>query len=80
MREALKAFGNRPFDVPSGVVFRDVDRHSGLLASVACPESIHEAFIVGTEPSVTCDGRRIEGESHPEERVLNWFEHLFQGR
>jgi penicillin-binding protein 1B len=80
MREGLQAFGNRPFDVPSGVVFRDVDRHSGLLASVACPESIHEAFIVGTEPSVTCDGRRTDGESHPEERVLNWFEHLFQGR
>ena len=80
MREALKAFGDRPFDVPPGVVFRDVDRHSGLLASFSCPESVHEAFIVGTEPSVTCDGRRIEGEPQPEEKVLNWFERLFHGR
>jgi penicillin-binding protein 1B len=80
MREGLKAYGERPFQVPAGVVFRDVDRHSGLLASFTCPESVHEAFIVGTEPAVTCDGRRIDGGSQPEERGLNWLERLFHGR
>ncbi len=79
MREGLKAYGDRPFQVPSGVVFRDVDRHSGLLASFTCPESVHEAFIVGTEPAVTCDGRRMDAGSQPEERRLNWIERLFQG-
>jgi hypothetical protein len=29
---------------------------------------------------VTCDGQRIEAQSKPRERVLNWFERLFHGR
>jgi membrane carboxypeptidase/penicillin-binding protein len=80
MRDALRAHESRPFEVPQGVVFRDVDRHSGMLANWSCPESVHEAFIIGTEPMVTCDGQRIEAQSKPRERVLNWFERLFHGR
>jgi penicillin-binding protein 1B len=77
MREALKAYVDRPFEIPPGVVFRDVDRHSGLLSSWTCPESIHEAFVIGTEPAMTCDGRAVEGESQPAGKVFNWFERLF---
>ncbi len=80
MRDALRAYENRPFEVPHGVVFRDVDRHSGMLANSSCPESVHEAFIIGTEPMVTCDGQRLEAQSKPRERELNWFERLFHGR
>lgn len=81
MREALQAYQDRPFDIPPGVVFRDVDRHSGLLASWDCPESVREAFLAGTEPVMTCDGRQVgEALSHPQEKVLDWFERLFHGR
>jgi 1A family penicillin-binding protein len=80
MRDALRAYESRPFEIPQGVVFRDVDRHSGMLASWSCPESVHEAFIIGTEPMVTCDGQRLEAQSKPREKVLNWFERLFHGR
>jgi len=80
MREALRAYQDRPFEVPSGVVFREVDRHSGMLSSWLCPDSVHEAFVAGSEPAVSCDGRRIEENQQPRERVLNWFERLFHGR
>jgi penicillin-binding protein 1B len=76
MRDALRAYEGRPFEIPRGVVFRDVDRHSGMLASSSCPESVHEAFIIGTEPLVTCDGQQAQSR----ERVSNWFERLFHGR
>src|SRR5262249_49880407 len=82
MKEALPAYPVRRFAVPQGVVFRDVDRRSGLLVSTACTEMspVHEAFIVGTQPVVTCDGHRTEGQPKPGEERLNWFERLFHGR
>ena len=79
MRDALREFPERPFEIPPGVVFRDVDRHTGLLATGACPDAIHEAFLAGTEPAATCDGKQIEGEPRPRQKALEWFEHLFRG-
>jgi 1A family penicillin-binding protein len=80
MHEVLPTLPDRPFEIPGGVVFRDVDRHTGLLADWACPESVREAFLAGTEPVTTCGGRRAEAEPRPRQRVLNWFERLFRGR
>jgi 1A family penicillin-binding protein len=51
--------GSDSFAVPEGVVFREVEQSSGLLATDACPNSVREAFIAGTEPVETCEtGRR----------------------
>jgi penicillin-binding protein 1B len=53
-------FDGRParvFTVPRGIVFRQVDPASGLLPAPACPESIREAFLEGTEPHVDCERR-----------------------
>jgi membrane carboxypeptidase/penicillin-binding protein len=82
MKEALPAYPIRAFDVPQGVVFRDVDRHTGLLSSSECNDSapVHEAFVVGTQPVVTCDGQRVEGQPRVSGERLNWFERLFHGR
>ncbi|MET0152983.1 MAG: hypothetical protein ABW298_10305, partial [Candidatus Binatia bacterium] len=79
---ALPAYPIRAFDVPRGVVFRDVDRHTGLLSSSECNDSapVHEAFVVGTQPVVTCDGQRVEGQPRVGGERLNWFERLFHGR
>ncbi|MGH7820343.1 MAG: transglycosylase domain-containing protein, partial [Candidatus Binatia bacterium] len=40
MRDVLAATEERFFTIPPGVVFRDVDRYSGLLATWSCPESV----------------------------------------
>lgn len=39
------------FAVPPGVVFRDVDYYSGLLAGQGSPKVVKEAFVAGTEPA-----------------------------
>jgi penicillin-binding protein 1B len=70
------------FVPPAGVVFREIDRTSGLLATPACPDTISEVFLPGTEPTEFCN-------LHPDDsvhreplrkgrkglfrRVLEWF-------
>jgi len=39
---------------PPGVVFREIDRTSGFLATRACPDRITEVFLEGTEPTEFC--------------------------
>jgi penicillin-binding protein 1A len=82
MKDALPAYPTRMFDVPQGVVFRDVDRHTGLLSSSECADSasVHEAFVVGTQPVVDCDGRRMQGQPQGGGERRSWFERLFHGR
>ncbi len=70
------------FAPPPGVVFREIDRLSGLLATSVCPDTIREAFIEGTEPTRPCPLHPGEG-SHPDpgrgsrkgvfRKVLDWF-------
>jgi membrane carboxypeptidase/penicillin-binding protein len=54
MMRALAGRGNVPFEVPEGIVFVDIDRDTGRLASPACPRVFSEAFIQGTEPREVC--------------------------
>jgi len=42
------------FPAPPGIVFRKIDRSSGLLATPACPDPFLEAFRNGTEPVEYC--------------------------
>jgi penicillin-binding protein 1B len=52
----------RPFTQPSGVVDVQLDKLTNLLATPSCPETYTVAFIVGTEPTTTCDqGSGIKG-------------------
>ncbi len=46
-----------PFDVPPGIVFREIDKETGLLRGPKCPSNriIEEAFIVGNEPAQVCN-------------------------
>lgn len=70
------------FVAPSGVVFREIDRLSGLLATKACTDTIEEAFLAGTEPTEFCNLHPGDSpEKGPEKdkrrgvfrRVLDWF-------
>ena len=42
------------FPVPDDIVWREVDPASGGLATAGCPESHHEPFLAGTEPTELC--------------------------
>ncbi len=52
----------KPFSQPSGVVDVQLDKVTNLLATPSCPQTYTAAFIVGTEPTNTCDqGTGIHG-------------------
>jgi penicillin-binding protein 1B len=55
MKRALAGVKTGQFSVPaSNIVFVDIDRQTGLLATPNCPKTISEAFIAGTEPFERC--------------------------
>ena len=52
----------KQFSQPSGVVDVQLDKVTNLLATPACPQTYTAAFIVGTEPTNTCDqGTGVKG-------------------
>ncbi len=52
----------KSFSQPSGVVDVQLDKITNLLATPACPQTYTAAFIVGTEPTNTCDqGGGVQG-------------------
>jgi penicillin-binding protein 1B len=56
MKAALGGGQPTPFPPPpEGIVFVDIDRDTGLLATPACPRVRSEAFIAGTEPREPCN-------------------------
>ena len=54
MMRALAGHPNHEFEAPGGVVFVDIDRDTGKLATPACPRVFHEGFLTGTEPMDIC--------------------------
>jgi penicillin-binding protein 1B len=54
MTRALAGHGNEPFDVPDGIVFAEIDKETGKLATPLCPKVFREAFLVGTDPLEYC--------------------------
>jgi penicillin-binding protein 1B len=72
MKKALSARPNKPFDVPPGVEFAQVDKLSGKLATPMCPTVISESFLAGTAPKEYCD---LHG-SNPAEAVRGLFSKL----
>ena len=54
MRRALAGRPNIPFDVPDGIVYADIDKDTGQLATPNCPRVYREAFLAGHEPGETC--------------------------
>lgn len=47
--------GTPDFEMPSGLVQREIDPRTGQLATSQCPEKTPELFIAGTEPTVYCE-------------------------
>ena len=55
---ARRRDGPRGFAEPPGLVWRDVDATTGLLATADCPAVRRTPFLPGTEPTATCARHR----------------------
>ncbi len=55
MKKALQSMPSEEFASPQGVSVRMIDPLTGQLATEDCPSAIPEKFVVGTEPSQTCE-------------------------
>lgn len=77
MKDATSWQLDTDFEPPDGVVFRQVDRYSGYLATSGCPEVINEAFLKGSEPKEYCPQHEPLPEPEPElpfaERILRFL-------
>ncbi|MFQ5874727.1 MAG: penicillin-binding protein 1A, partial [Dehalococcoidia bacterium] len=62
MQKVLAGKPSLDFLPPEGVIFREIDANTGLLAIPECKEVITEAFIQGTEPARYCSH---DGEDKP---------------
>jgi membrane carboxypeptidase/penicillin-binding protein len=76
MKRATAGAPNTTFQAPPGIVYADIDKDTGELATPNCPHVFHEAFLAGTAPTVTC---HVHGGALPTffNRVGNFFDHVF---
>jgi penicillin-binding protein 1A len=58
MIAATQYYSYKDFDIPSGILFRDVDPETGELAVDRCPETIREVFTEKTVPTEKCHKHR----------------------
>lgn len=54
MKRATAGRPDKAFDVPNGLVWVDIDKETGKLATPGCVKTIREAFLVGTGPTELC--------------------------
>lgn len=54
MTRALAGHANQGFTVPAGIVFVEIDKDTGKLATPSCPRVFRESFRAGTEPTELC--------------------------
>jgi membrane carboxypeptidase/penicillin-binding protein len=54
MKAATAGRAESQFEPPEGISFLEIDRDTGKLATPACPRTIAESFITGTEPVEIC--------------------------
>ena len=56
MKSALAGHANTPLEPPvEGISFAEIDRDTGYLATPACPRTMTESFLTGTEPREYCE-------------------------
>jgi penicillin-binding protein 1B len=68
-----RALAGRPdvrFEAPEGLSYVEIDRDTGGLATPACPRTITEAFLPGTEPHERC---QLHGGGLPAPAALKGF-------
>ncbi len=58
MLAATQHYPYKDFDIPTGILFREVDPETGELATDGCPETIREVFTEKTVPTEKCHKHR----------------------
>lgn len=58
MLAATQYYPYKDFEIPSGILFRDVDPETGELATDRCPETVREVFTEKTVPTEKCHKHR----------------------
>jgi len=58
MIAATQYYSYKDFDIPTGILFRDIDPETGELATDRCPETIREVFTEKTVPTEKCHKHR----------------------
>jgi len=88
MEDALQHVPPKMFPIPEDVVAVYIDEASGKLASEACPSTMIEYYLQGTEPTEFCDGANqdttisnpvLESEKPQQEELptyRNWWGHI----
>ncbi len=59
MARALAGHANQAFTVPEGIVFVEIDKDTGKLATPSCPRVFRESFRAGTEPTELCAAHQL---------------------
>jgi membrane carboxypeptidase/penicillin-binding protein len=75
MKGAQAGTHGEKFVAPPTVVFVDIDKQTGLLATPACPQVISESFVAGTEPREYCTAHSGYGDvpsSYPQPSPSPW--------
>jgi membrane carboxypeptidase/penicillin-binding protein len=74
MKQAIDAYPQSDFEVPTGIAFADIDATNGKRAARACPVIVREAFLTGTEPPL-CEEHRgvIDHVVSGWNRLTEWF-------
>jgi len=70
MRQALEAYPQPAFSVPSGISFAEIDPSTGRLANRFCPVVARETFLEGTEPE-PCEEHGGVGD-----HIVDWWKRL----
>jgi len=70
MRQALDAYPQPAFAVPSGIAFADIDVTNGLRANRFCPMVARETFLAGTEPEPCQEHGGVS------DQIVDWWRRL----
>ena len=63
MKSAHKDLAIEDFRIPSGIVFANIDNQTGKLASSSSVRVVKQAFIQGTEPTMSTQAPTREDET-----------------
>ncbi|MHB8281386.1 MAG: penicillin-binding protein 1A [bacterium] len=59
MSKALMIFPSKPFKIPAGIVFAEINPHTGLLADSSYQDPVLMPYIAGTEPKSVTKVKKI---------------------
>jgi membrane carboxypeptidase/penicillin-binding protein len=78
MKRALAGRPDVRFAAPEGLSYVEIDGDTGGLATPACPHTITEAFLPGTEPHERCQLHGGGPVTAPLKGIASWFRRIIK--